>query len=206
VHGQRKPIIGLAGGIGAGKSEVARLLGRLGAAVVEADEVNREELRRPETIETLTRWWGRDVLCGPRELNRQRIAEIIFADSEQRKRLERWIHPRLAARRQERIAAYQAELRVRAIALDAPLLFEAGLADDCDVIVFVEADRAVRLARVARDRGWTEEELDRRENAQKPLEFKRDCADYVVSNNSGLDALAAQVTRVFSHILTQGNR
>lgn len=197
-----KPVIGLTGGIGAGKTTVARLFAALGAAVIEADKLSHEELSSADVVRTLQRWWGKDVIDEHGEPDRRRIAEIAFADPVQRKRLEQLLHPRIARRRAELIAGYRADPQIRAIVLDTPLLFEAGLADECDRLVFVDADHAARLARVCERRGWTAEELDRRENCQRPLEFKRASADYVVVNNSDVASLAAQVEQVLRHILS----
>ena len=102
--------------------------------------------------------------------------------------------------------AASADPNVRAVVWDSPLLFEAGLDRDCDVIVFVEAGREQRLARVTRERGWTPEELERFEQAQKPLDFKREHADYIVSNNSDKDAVRQEVAGVFSRILSGAMR
>jgi len=90
---------------------------------------------------------------------------------------------------------------VRLIVLDSPLLYEAGLADACDAVVFVEADRDVRRARVQAARQWSEQEFDRREKSQAPLDSKRRRADYVLDGNSGLDELRHQVKHLISRIL-----
>jgi len=91
--------------------------------------------------------------------------------------------------------------RVVAIVWDAPKLFEAGLQDQCDAVVFVEADRGIRLGRLARSRGWSSADVERRERFQKPLDFKKANADYVVTNNSDIDALRLQIERVWFTVL-----
>ena len=98
-------------------------------------------------------------------------------------------------------AVLTADPRVAAIVLDSPLLFEAGLASSCDAIVFVDCDDAVRQARVAASRGWTPKQLQAREKAQKPLDFKKRRADYVVCNDSTTDALRRQVTALFPRLI-----
>ena len=86
--------------------------------------------------------------------------------------------------------------------IDAPKLYEAGVDKVCDVVVFVDADQRTRVARVADSRGWTEEELVRRENLQKPLDWKIASADYVIANSSTIEELRIQVKQVLSSVLT----
>ena len=180
----RKPIIGLVGGVGSGKSTVASLFAEAGAAIIDSDALNQAQLQSAEVKKTLRSWWGESVFSPSGELNRRRIAEIIFGDSEQRRRLERFIHPRIARQRRKLIQAYLQNASVKAIVLDTPLLIETRLDEQCDAVVFVDADRDIRRKRVVENRGWSEEEWNRREKAQNALDRKRDKADYIVVNNS----------------------
>lgn len=198
-----KPIIGLTGGIGSGKSTVAAILHELGAAVIDADRLNHEELDSPEVLAQLRRWWG-DQVAGPDGgADRAAIRRIVAADASQRRRLEHLVHPRIDRRRRELTARYQADPQVRAIVYDAPLLHEVGLVEQCDRILFVEADRAVRRERV-RQRGWSDADFERFEESQWPLDVKRGRADYRVVNNSDLSDLRRQVEEVFGRILAGG--
>ncbi len=199
----RKPIIGLAGGIGSGKSLVARLLGELGAAVIDSDRLNACELSEPEVIETLRGWWGEQVAPEGKRVNREKLAEIVFEAPERRKRLEALLHPRIACGREKLMRQYASDPAVKAIVLDSPLLFETGLDSACTCVIFVEADRQDRIARVRNDRGWSAEQFERRENLQKPLDFKRSRADYRLANNSTPDALRLRVARIFSQIVSR---
>jgi dephospho-CoA kinase len=198
----RKLIIGLAGGIGSGKSTVARILQELGAAVISSDELNREELARPEVLGELREWWGEKVIGPDGRPNRTAIRAIISADPQARTRLESLLHPRIDQRRRELTAGYRADPAIRAIVWDSPLLFEAGLARECDTVIFVDADRELRARRVAQERGWTLQELGRLEKAQNALDFKKNSADHRVTNNSDMDGLRCEVRAVFSRILS----
>ena len=198
---RKKPVVGLAGGIGAGKSSVARVLESLGAVVIDSDRQCHAEFGDPEVVATIRRWWG-DVVCGPGgEVDRQALARIVFDSPAELARLEGLLYPRLARRREELIAAYEADPQVQAIVLDSPKLFEAGLNELCDAVIFVDASRSVRARRLAESRGWTEETLQKRENLLKPLDMKRALADHVVVNHSSIAALRSQVERVFSSVL-----
>jgi len=203
VQGVRKPIIGLAGGIGSGKSLVARLLGELGAAVIDSDALNACELNDPEVVRTLRDWWGKQVAPDGKQLDREAVARIVFDSPHERKRLEALLHPRIARRRAQLMERYGNDPNVRAIVLDSPLLFEAGLDAECTCVLFVEAAKDKRLERIRQERGWSAEELERRENSQKPLDFKRSRADYIIDNNSTIDALRPQVEKIFSEIVSR---
>ncbi len=194
-----KPIIGLAGGIGSGKTEVARILDGLGCVVADADAIARQTLRDPEVRDTLVGWWGDDVLDADGEIDRAAVASIAFGDPQERRRLEALVHPRVEARRRELFDAAPPE--VPALVIDAPLLFEAGLDAECDAVIFVDADEAVRRQRVAGSRGWEAAQLDRREESQLPLDQKRERADYVLRNNGELSDLTASVRRLLRTIV-----
>jgi dephospho-CoA kinase len=197
-----KPMIGLVGGIGSGKSTVARLLAELGAGVIASDQLNHEELDTPEVLSRLREWWGGIVTDACGRADRNAIRAIVRTDSVARRQLEELVHPRIDARRKMMMSAFAGDPKIRAIILDSPLLFEAGLADQCDFVIFVESSRDKRLQRVSCERNWTPEDLERFEKAQKPLDFKREHADYIVDNNSDMDGVRRQVNDIFSRILS----
>lgn len=196
----RKPVIGLLGGIGSGKSTVARLLAEAGGAVIDSDAINRAQLRHPEVVAMVRGWWGDEVVAADGGLDRRKIADRVFADPQARRQLEDLLHPRIAAERDARLAAYARDPSVRWIVLDTPLLLETHLDRACDWVVFVDADAAVRRARVLATRGWTEDEWRRREKAQNALDKKRARADHVVVNNS---SDLAELRSAVSDLLTQ---
>ena len=185
---------------------MASLFAEAGAAVIDSDGLNRAQLRSGEVIETLQSWWGESICDASGQLSRQRIAEIIFGDPAQRRRLEGLLHPRIARHRERLIEAYQTDASVQAIVLDTPLLIEAQLDRGCDAVVFVEADYAVRRERVRRLRGWPEGEWNRRENSQNALDKKRSKADYIVVNNSSdRDELRFAVQDLLTRLGLSGN-
>jgi dephospho-CoA kinase len=198
------PIIGLAGGIGSGKSTVATILARLGCMVTDSDADGRAALADPAVRDELVSWWGEGILDEDGHVDRRRIAGIVFADPEERTRLERLTHPWIELRRREQWE--DADPDTVAFVIDAPLLMEAGLDERCDAVIFVDADRAVRLDRVARDRGWEASELARREESQLPLDVKRRRADYVVRNDGELSELEDQVRHALREILSSRRR
>lgn len=194
-------VIGLAGGIGAGKSEVARHLKALGCVVIDSDQEAKAALDRDDVRRELVRWWGEGVLGDDGRIDRKRVAEIIFGDASERQRLEGLVHPIVRSRRAE-VVERAAGAGARAAVIDAPLLFEAGVDAECDVVAWVEAPRAVRLERVSRTRGWDEAELERRERAQWPLERKRALCRYEILND-GSPGLEGRVRATLERALSE---
>ena len=202
-----KPIIGIAGGIGSGKTFVAKLFGELGALVISSDEQVTDAYREEDVRRTLRQWWGDDVIRPDGEINRSLIGAKIFANPAERKRLEELLHPRVHAARERAMATAAADNpRVVAFVWDTPLLFETDLHEQCDAVVFVDAPLETRLARVAATRNWDAAELARRENSQWGLDRKRNFADYVISNTAGAEVARGQVQDVLSRILAKTNR
>lgn len=197
-----KPIIGLCGGIGAGKSQVAAEFERLGCLVIDSDRLNREVQKRPEVVQTLRSWWG-DAVVGPDGcLRPDRIADIVFADEQQKRRLEACLHPLIARLREDKISEGLRNPAVKAIVLDSPLLLESNLDRLCTTIVFVDASEARRQERLRKTRGWDLPELRRREQWQRPLAEKRARADYVLHNDGTLAELRQQATDVLARIVS----
>ncbi|MBL8886191.1 MAG: dephospho-CoA kinase [Phycisphaerales bacterium] len=195
--GIRPIVLGLAGGIGAGKSAVARELESRGALVLDSDSRAKSVLETPEARDVLVSWWGPEILKDGR-VDRKRVADVVFADAEQRRRLEAFVHPRLHAARRVDIDAAAAR-GVRLVVIDAPLLQEAGVDKECDAVVFVDAPRQQRLERV-RSRGWDDAELTRREAAQLSLSEKKARSTFVIENNGDLAALGVRVGELLREV------
>lgn len=199
---QNAPVIGIAGGIGSGKSEVARVLAEAGCVVTHSDDDVREVLQRQDVRTTLVGWWGASVLGANGEIDRSAIAKIVFADEDSRRRLESLVHPLVEAERKKTWEEAAQNGPVTAFVIDAPLLFEAGLDRKCDAVIFIDCAEPTRLARVRTGRGWDAEELIRREKNQWPLETKRERSDYVIVNNEDVAALRRRVRLTLDEILT----
>jgi len=197
---KRKPVIGLVGGIGSGKSWVAQRLAEHGGAVFNADDHARAALDEPHVQRRLVEAFGPSVIGDDGQTDRKALADIVFNAPERRQALEAIIHPIVAERREAMVAAAQADPAVRFIVLDVPLLVEVGLHEACDRMIFVDADRATRLRRVAESRGWDEAELARREKNQLPLDKKRNMADVVVDNSASRDDALTQINEVVQRI------
>ncbi|MFI4881509.1 MAG: dephospho-CoA kinase [Phycisphaerales bacterium JB064] len=185
-------ILGLAGGIGSGKSAVAAILGELGFVVSDSDAGARAVLERAEVVAELVEAFGKGVLDGEGRPDRRAIADAVFGDEARRKRLESIIHPKLHEERAVLVEAARAR-GAAGVVIDAPLLFEAGVDKECDAVIYVDTPDAERLRRVVQGRGWTAQELARRESAQLPLAEKRRRSDAVVVNDGDLATLRERV-------------
>lgn len=192
-------VIGIAGGIGSGKSTVAGYLAEAGCVVYDADKEVTELYKRQDVLDEVKRWWGEEAVQGG-ELDRATIARIVFEDESQRDRLEGLLFPLLHKRRHEMIED-AADDDVEAVVIDAPLLYEAALDEECDVVIFVDTPREMRLERLKGRSGWDEAELARREKAQLPLDAKRERSDYCVDGSGPAQAVRERVLRLLEEIL-----
>jgi dephospho-CoA kinase len=204
-----RPTIGIVGGIGSGKSEVARAFAALGCEVCNSDDLARRVLAEPEVIVQITSMvlppTGASSLLAPDgSIDRALLARAIFASADARQQVERIMHPRIEALRRAQFAAAP-ESKV-AFVIDAPLLLEVGLDRECDAVVFVDAPSAMRQERVARTRGWSTEELARRESAQLSLAEKMQRATDIIRNDASPAELSASVARVLETIKGRGPR
>ena len=189
--------VGLTGGLGSGKSTVAALLGEHGAVIIDADVVAREVVRAgtPGFAAVVARF-GPDVVGPDGELDRAALARIVFADGAALDELNAIVHPLVGSRSAELAAAVPPGA---VVVHDIPLLAENGLADRFDTVVVVEADREIRLARLA-ERGLTRAEAEARMAAQATDEQRRAIADEIVRNDGDLDSLARQVDRLWDRL------
>jgi len=198
------PVIGLVGAIGAGKSTVAQELASLGCVISDSDAHARAALADAQIHDAIVQRWGSGVRQSDGTVDRAKVAARIFTGEGaqvERAWLESIVHPFIHECR--RVIFASAPPGTRALVIDAPLLIEAGLASECDSILFIDAPRSVRLERLQRTRGWTAEELDRREKSQMPLDQKRSLADHVVVNDGPLGSLRACVARTLDLILEE---
>src|SRR5262245_31887176 len=178
-----KKVIGLVGGIGSGKSLVASALERRGGRVVAADQFGHEALRRPEVRDRVFARWGPGLADAAGEVDRKKLAAVVFADPGERKALEAMVFPHIERRIEEEIGRARSDPAVRLVVLDAAVMLEAGWARVCDEVVYVHAPRAARLARLREKRGWTEDQVRAREAAQLPLTEKATRAHVAVDNS-----------------------
>lgn len=194
----KKKIIGLIGGIGSGKSLVASEFARQGAYLINGDALGHEALRQPDIKAQVIARWGQGIQKEDGEIDRRKVAGIVFADLNELRALEALVFPWIKRRIGEEIARAQADPHVPFILLDAAVMLEAGWDGPCDHLVFVDTPAEVRFERLARQRGWKMEEVIARESAQMPLGEKRNRADAMVQNSGPPEQVAPQVATLLT--------
>jgi dephospho-CoA kinase len=189
--------VGLTGGIGAGKSTVARLFARYGAVVVDADALAREVVA-PGTpgLAEIVEAFGEGVLSPDGTLDRPGLGKIVFADQASLRRLEAITHPRISAE-SARLVKLAEESGAPVLIHDIPLLVENGLPETFDDVVVVEAPDDVRLARLE-GRGLPREQALDRMKAQATNEQRRAAATYLIDNGTTRERLREQVDQVWA--------
>jgi dephospho-CoA kinase len=198
-HREAEPglrILGVLGGVGSGKSTVARaLVDAFGSpeSLIDADQEVGQLLASPSVAEEVAAALGTGLLRPDGLLDRRQVAARIFADEDARETLEGILHPAVRRAVHRRLEGLEATGRPCWAVLDIPLLLEKGLADICDFLAFVEAPDALRAERACARHGWTEQEWRAREVAQAPLAEKRARADAILRNADGADAVLPQV-------------
>ena len=190
-------IYGLTGNIGSGKSTVARMLRELGAFTVDADEVAREIVRPGEpALEEIVTCFGREVLSADGTLDRGALAEIVFADERNRRKLNGITHPRILERVKEKISARSSEPMafIEASLIDRK---SGGINDLLDGLVVVTCPGELRERRVAARDGLSPEEIRRRMDSQVSETEKASQADFLIENSSDIETLHTRVHALF---------
>jgi dephospho-CoA kinase len=196
-------VLGLTGGIGSGKSLVARIFNDLGADVIDADQLARDVVEPGQpALNEIADAFGPEVLLPDGRLNRSRLGTIIFADAAARARLNAITHPPIRKRMAEEVAVRQGRQGV--VILDIPLLYENARLDPVEAVIVVWVDRATQLRRLTERDGFSVEEAQRRIDTQMSLDEKRKRADHLIDNSGSPEATRRQVEAVYRQYLPGG--
>ena len=198
-----RAVVGVVGLPGAGKSTVASLLARRGAHLMDVDRLGHELLEKgTQEYARLLEGFGDRILSEDGTIDRDRLGQLVFEDPELLDALNKIVHPRLIEKIRSLIDRHRRkEIGSEPIlVIDAALLVEWGMADEVDVLVGVVAPTELRARRLRSLRGWTMEELKKREEAQCPEEQKVAVAALVVDNRGTLDDLDEQVTQLWRNL------
>jgi dephospho-CoA kinase len=189
-------LVGLTGGIGTGKSTVARMLEKRGAVVFDADALARHAVA-PGTpgFDQVVERFGPNVLAPGGGLDREALASIVFSDPAARRDLEGIVHPEVRRMFAEGCEEYRDSDRV--VVFSAPLLVETGMHTAFDLLIVVSAPVATQIERLMRDRGMAERDVQARIAAQLPLEAKAEVADIPLDNEGTLEDLERRVERLW---------
>ena len=193
-------LVGLTGGIASGKSTVAKILERLGAAVINADDLSREVVEPGKVAwQEIIDAFGTGVLQPDQTLDRQKLRTVIFSDRDGRKKLEAIIHPRVRALAEERIREHTAA-GYSIIVYEVPLLFEGKLHEWLRPVILVACDVDTQRSRLQERDHLTQTEAQKHIDAQMSLAEKRRLADYVIENDGNFEELEQQVQVVLKKI------
>ncbi|PCH78811.1 MAG: dephospho-CoA kinase [Planctomycetota bacterium] len=202
-------IVGLSGGIGAGKSTVAKYLSDSlpkPVLVLSADDEVGELLNSAEVSVQVAEVLGNHLLGPDGLLDRSAVAGHIFSDEKARKTLEGLLHPAVRSSIFNKLSALEQSGGAVWALLDVPLMHENGLDRACDFEIFVEVSAAERCRRACQRHGWEENEWKSREKAQLPLEKKQQAADAMVHNEGALSSLPEQLAPIVEQILSLAPR
>ncbi|HRY29652.1 MAG TPA: dephospho-CoA kinase [Elusimicrobiota bacterium] len=193
LSGRRRLVVGLTGGIGSGKSTVLRMFRRLGCATADADAIAHRALEPGgPTYARVKRLFGPEIVGKDRQLNRARIADLVFRAPSLRRRLEHLVHPIVLRELDRRIR----RVKKGVLVLDIPLLFEGGYQSFVDTTAVVWCSRARRLRRLRRRGKFSLPDIRRRMDSQIPLSQKRHRAAWVIDNNGALSQTRLTVERM----------
>jgi dephospho-CoA kinase len=204
LRSPRVEVYGLTGGIGTGKTAVAELLEQYGVPVVSADELARIVVARgSDGLQAVVDAFGSEVLDEHGELDRRKMAAIVFQDTAQRQKLEAILHPKIRERYEQVLDALEKAGHHVAV-YEVPLLFEKNLQGDMKAVILVTAELATRIARVRARDDVTDAEVRARMAAQLPEDQKRRRADYVIVNDGSYDELRREVEFMIARFLRLG--
>jgi len=201
---KKKPIIGIIGGIGSGKSTVAAQFGRLGCAVIDADKIAHKIIEQENIKQKIVERFGNSILDKSGMINRSKLAQAAFANPEKYQQLNAIVHPPVIEYVEQLISQYENESKLKAIVLDVPLLVEIGWQKRCNRLIFVECRKNLRVARAQKNGILNEKQLEIRENFQISLDNKKKLSDNVVDNCMDQAAMARQVILIFSDVMKNG--
>jgi dephospho-CoA kinase len=192
-------IIGLTGGIAAGKSESAKYFEELGAYSIDADAISRElTAKGMPALTELVKIFGQDILCSNGNLNRKKLANIIFSDKELKLKLEKVLHGYIISGINEIISH---KINKYNIIINAPLLFEVGLDRICDKIVVVWVPYDIEAKRLALRDNLNAEEIKKRIDSQMPIEEKVKLADFMIDNSGSKKDLKKKITGLYKLLI-----
>lgn len=193
-------IIGITGSLGSGKSTVAQMFRQKGIRVLDADKIaHKFLLPGTSSFKRIVKDFGAAVLKDGR-IDRSRLADIVFSDAQQLKRLCNIIHPQVAKEIKAQIRIFRAKKTKSFLMIDVPLLFEAGLDKVCDHIIVVYASPKVQIARIQKRSHWTKYEILKRMKAQMPIEKKIARADFVIDNQGNINQTKKGVEKIWQEL------
>jgi len=187
-------IIGVTGSSGAGKNVVCEIIEKnYEAEIIDADKIAKQLSKKGTMyLNSIVERFGTGIVNKKGELNRKKLADIIFEDDTKREQLNELTFVYVVDAIQKKITT----IKKKVIVINAPLLFESNLDKVCDFVIAVVADKKIQVERIQNRDGLKEEEAEKRINAQNSNEFFEENADYIVKNNGDLEELEKQILKI----------
>ncbi len=197
-------VIGLTGGIGTGKSTVARLFKDKGIPVIDLDQLVRD-LQKPgkDVYRQIVEVFGKEILQKDGTLNRKELGRIVFKDSQKREKLNRIVHPAVLNKLRELIFRYQAS-QEKFVVVEVPLLYELKLDNIFDSVILVYAPKDIQIKRIMERDNLTLEEAIDRINSQLSIEEKKKLADIIIDNSGSFENTKKQFDSIFNQLISNG--
>jgi len=193
-------VIGLTGGIASGKSTVSAKLKELGAAVIDADLLARDVVRKGEiAYNKIVQCFGADILLPNGDINRKKLGNIVFSDKEKLALLNSITHPEIINRMKERIQELKAE-GAKVIVVDAAILIEMGLHKYVDSVWVLSVDRETQLKRLVERDKFNYREAENRVNSQFTDEVRKKYADVVIDNSKPIEEVEKRLEELWNNI------
>ncbi|MDH4223637.1 MAG: dephospho-CoA kinase [candidate division Zixibacteria bacterium] len=194
-------IIGITGGIGSGKTEVAKIFKKLGAKVISADQLGKEVVEKnPQVLKKLVKTFGREILTEDKKLKRKRLGELAFSSVEKKDRLNKIVHPYLLSALRKKIREFKKKTSGILI-VDAALIVEWGLQKELDYLILVESTLKNRLKRLMEYQGYSRKEALKRVRLQLNDKTRRKYANHIIRNNSDLKGLRRRVVLLWKKLI-----
>jgi dephospho-CoA kinase len=203
---RKKPLVGVTGIIGSGKSTVAKQFEKLENIVFNSDESAREITRESETLQEIQQQYGVAILNSSGQLDREKMAQLVFQNPAQLKKLNQIIHPRVREKMWEFVEKGQNNSSVNLILVDSPLIYETDLHRYLDFIIVVAAPEETCIERVKKRNNLSRVKIMERISQQIPLEEKIKKADFVIYNEKKVTDLTEQVENIYQNILSQWSK
>jgi len=199
-------IIGVTGGFGTGKSTVSKIFNGLGASVLDADKLAHKAIRPgAAAYKKAVKLFGSSILNKEKKIDRKKLSQLVFSDAKARRALEGIVHPQVIKDIKKSIAKLAKRKSCKAVALDVPLLIEAGMHKLVDVLVVVSASREKVFERLSK-KGFSKKEILTRQKAQLGMAAKAALADYVVDNSDGFNKTRMQVRNIWLQVKSRCRR
>ena len=198
-------VAGLTGGIATGKSTVAAIFEEAGARLIDADRIARDAVRKgaPAYHDTVAHF-GEAVLQGDGEIDRKRLAAVIFNDPAEQRSLERIVHPQVKQEITRRLDLMRRETPDALVIVDVPLLFESGMDRGLAAAIVAYVPEQIQLERLMARDALTQPEALARIRAQMPIEKKKSLATLVIDNSGSLERTRDQTLEVYRRLSQQG--